>query len=207
MVRDNSKDYGKSAVKAIREYLQRNQTTWPKLNGECVALILQEHYESFISAQPELPFERQTDSLPELGATRRTRKESAERDPLFDRLALLTGSADLAQITKSENRTIGVALAEIKKATPDVTADEIERRILCYKRAHRDWQLTPTALAKHWSEFAISPETKAQKLDPYKTPDNWRNRFNATFPGIEPPADWSEISVPLRTDILRKTSQ
>jgi len=206
MVRDNSKDYGASAVKAIREYLQRNQTTWPKLNGECVALILQEHYESFISAQPELPFERKADTLPELGGTGRTRKEPTERDPLFDALYLSTTNGSLAEITKRSARAVGVALSEILKVTPNLTPDEIERRALCFKRAHRDWPLTPSSLCKHWSEFAINTETKRQKLDPYKTPDNWQHLFRSTFPEIEPPANWSEISVPLRTDILRKTS-
>ena len=206
MVENNSQEFGNLVVTKIREHIQQNQITWSKLTGNVVAYIVQGVYDSF-TGEPELPFEADPSvSLPELGGTRRPRKEPPERNPLFDRLALLTGCADLAQITKSENRTIGVALAEIKKATPDVTPDEIERRILCYKRAHRDWQLTPTALAKHWSEFAINPETNAQKLDPYKTPENWRYRFNQTFPGIEPPAEWSEISVPLRTDILRKTT-
>lgn len=207
MVRNNSpQDFGDFAVSILRETIRTQNTSWSKLDGAAVSRILQSAFEQF-THQPELAFEGDASvPLPELGGAGRARKKSAERDPLFDCLVLSSSGGSLAEITKSSARTTGVALAEIRKATPTVTTEEIERRALCYKRAHRDWPLTPSALAKHWSEFAINPETNAQKLDPYKTPADWRARFNQTFPGIEAPAEWSAISVPLRTDILRKTS-
>lgn len=206
MVKTNLKDFGECAVDAIRNHLKQNETTWNKLNAVIVSRILQSAFEQF-THQPELAFEGDASvPLPELGGAGRARKKPAERDPLFDCLALSTGCRSLAEITKTQGRSIAVALAEILKVSPSLTCEEIERRVLCYKRLHRDWPLTANSMAKNWSEFAINPETAQQKLDPYKTPADWRSRFNQTFPGIEAPADWQSISVPLRTDILRKTS-
>jgi hypothetical protein len=206
MVRNNSpQDFGQRVVTRIREHIQTKQTTWAKLRGDDVAAIVQSEFNSF-TGEPELPFAPDSSvPLPELGGTGRAGKKPAERDPLFDALYLSTTNGSLAEITKRSGRTTAVALAEIRKVTPDVTPEEIERRALCYKRAHRDWPLTPSSLCKNWSEFSLNPETIKQKLDPYQIPPNWRERFMLTFPGIEAPSEWAEISVPLRTDILRKT--
>jgi hypothetical protein len=202
---NNSKEFGKEAVSFIREQLKQRDTTWQKLRGDDVAAMLQSFYEAF-TAGPELPFEDENaDPFAELGGTSRARKKSPDRNPLFDALALSTGCRSLSEITKTQARAIGVALSEIVRVTPNVTPEEIERRALCYKRAHRDWALTASSLAKNWSEFSIDPETAKQKLDPYKVPPNWQERFMLAFPGIEPPAAWGEISVPLRADILKKT--
>lgn len=204
MVKNNTKDFGEHAVACLRDYLQCKNLKWSQLSGATVAPLLQEVFDTF-TGQPELRFAADTPlPLAQPGATRRTRKDPTERNPLFDRLAILTGSKDLSELTKSERRTIGVALSEIKAATPDVTADEIERRVLCYKRNHRDWALTCGAMAKHWSEFSVSPETKNQKRDPYKTPQDWQTLFRSCFPDVEPPTEWSDLSIPLRTDILNK---
>lgn len=204
MVKNNIQDFGQRVVNRIREHITQKSTSWSKLTGDIVAAIVQSEFDSF-TGQPELRFAADA-PLPvaQLGATRRARKDPTERNPLFDRLAILTGSKDLDQLTRSERRTIGVALAEIKAATPDVTSDEIERRVLCYKRNHRDWSLTCGAMAKHWSEFSVSPETKSQKRDPYKTPQDWQTLFRSCFPDVDPPAEWSDLSIPLRTDILNK---
>lgn len=79
------------------------------------------------------------------------------RNLLFDALAALDGS-DPGGLTKSAARACGVALAEIRAATPEVTPDEIRRRGANYKRQFRDAHITPSALAKWWARCASAPQ-------------------------------------------------
>jgi len=78
------------------------------------------------------------------------------RNNLVDTLAEIEGS-NPGELTRPHARALGVAVAEIKRATPDVTPDEIRRRAAIYRRKHPDWSLTGPALAKHWA--ACSTET------------------------------------------------
>ena len=86
------------------------------------------------------------------------------RNPLLDALASVDGS-DLAQVTGSAWGAIAKALAEIKVVSPDVTPAEIERHAARYRQIHRDWTLTPTALAKHWASLA-TPQTAEPTAPP-----------------------------------------
>jgi hypothetical protein len=49
------------------------------------------------------------------------------------------------------SRAVGVALAEIRKVTPAVTPEEIQRRARNYPTHFSDAALTAPALAKHWA--------------------------------------------------------
>jgi hypothetical protein len=75
---------------------------------------------------------------------------SRKRDEIHDALSEIEG-ADPNQLTKRHAAGIGVAAAEIRTATPDVSAGEIHRRAGVYKRLHPEWELTANALAKHWA--------------------------------------------------------
>lgn len=76
--------------------------------------------------------------------------KTRERNPLFDALAAATdGDAD--KLTTPTARAVGVALAQIRKASPDVTPEEIARRARNYRVHFRDATLTASALAKHWA--------------------------------------------------------
>lgn len=78
-------------------------------------------------------------------------KEPLARNPLHDALAEAEGS-NPAELTKTRARTIGVALAEIQKASPDVTPDEIARRARAYPQVMPPGtKLTAPALASHWA--------------------------------------------------------
>lgn len=82
------------------------------------------------------------------------------RDPLFDALAIAGGS-DPLQLTRSAARTIAVALAEIKQATPSVTPEEIARRASIYPAVMpRGTILTAHALVKHWARCDTDPRKK-----------------------------------------------
>jgi hypothetical protein len=82
-------------------------------------------------------------------------RASRKRDPLFDVLAEVEGSNPL-EMTQRGGRTIGVALAEIRKATPDVTPDEIRRRASLWPKHFPDAAFTASALAKHWARMGAS---------------------------------------------------
>jgi hypothetical protein len=86
---------------------------------------------------------------PTIGVARTSRR----RHPLFDTLAAVNG-ADPRELTTSAARACGVALAEIRKASPGVTANEIALRAGNYRSHYPDAALTPSALARRWAESA-----------------------------------------------------
>ena len=96
--------------------------------------------------------ERFEDSKP---ATAKARK----RNPIFDALAVAEGS-NLDELTASAKGAIATAAAEIRKASPDVTPEEVARRAANYRRLMPKATLTASALSKHWSRCG-SPKTPA----------------------------------------------
>jgi hypothetical protein len=110
-------------------------------------------------------------------ARRNTPKgEPRARNPLWDALALATGQRSLTEISRPAAKLIGVALADIKEATPDVTVEEIYRRAAAYKARNPTWTLSAPALVKHWGEFSqgtAEERTRAAKSDVYLEPPNW----------------------------------
>ncbi len=73
------------------------------------------------------------------------------RDELFDSFALACGT-DPFQLTQSAARTVGVKLAEIRKASPAVRASDFMPRALRYRDIFPTASLTPSALCAHWAE-------------------------------------------------------
>lgn len=125
------------------------------------------------------------------------------RNPLFDALAEATGSVP-TQLTKTGAKTIGVALAEIQEASPEVTPEEIHHAAKTYKRLHKDWPLTATALSKHWGEVSGGSDTESRKRDPYlPPPENWQDYAMKKFPGtLVHVTPWADLSISVRSDIL-----
>lgn len=74
------------------------------------------------------------------------------RNPLADALSVCEGGPD--GLTPQAWRKVGVALAAIKKASPDVTPAEVARRIANYRTHFRDAMCTATAMASHWGRCA-----------------------------------------------------
>lgn len=88
----------------------------------------------------------------------RVKRESRqrERNPLIDALAEIEGS-DPLEVPESRWRTLGTKIAEIQKATPDVTPDEIRRRAANFPAVMPPHTtLTAPALATHWARCAGS---------------------------------------------------
>lgn len=101
-------------------------------------------------------------------------KEGRPRNPLFDALALATGTKDLALLTRAGGRAIGVALADIIEVSPGLTPEEITRCAELYRQKNPTWPLTAPALAKNWAQFARTDRTRAAKRDIYQEPDGWK---------------------------------
>lgn len=79
------------------------------------------------------------------------------RNALFDVLAETQGS-DPKALTKREATKVGVALAEIRTASPGVTVEEIRLRAKNYRHKFPG-TYTANALASHWSECAANGQT------------------------------------------------
>lgn len=79
------------------------------------------------------------------------------RDVLFDALSISCGEGNPSDVSKDVNTATGVALSKIKKLSPDVTVEEIERRAANYRGHFEGATLTAGALAKHWARCADAP--------------------------------------------------
>lgn len=129
---------------------------------------------------------------------------------LFNALAVACGRNPL-EMTKPEQRVCAIALAEIRAASHGVEPDEIKCRVRVYKNIHRDWPVTPKAIALHWSSLGSGDRTLSAKRDIYIEPPNWREAAKKLYPAalewISPTdfdtVPWAEIRVILGPDILR----
>lgn len=112
---------------------------------------------------------------PTNGASVRTRK-GRRADPLFEALARAEGS-EPDQITDGRARVIAVSLADIRRATPAVTPDEIQARAVQYAQIMpRDCKVTAPALAQHWARCQPPVRQTEIKTVPPE-PDDWVSRF------------------------------
>lgn len=134
-----------------------------------------------------------------------------ERDALFDAFALSCG-INPTEATPPIKRSIAVALADILSVSPDVTPNDFRDRAEAYKKKHKDWPLTCSALAKYWGEFGASAgRTVAAKGDVYQEPPDWQTDMripeamklsNETWDVIAG-RNWFDLAVDIRSDILR----
>jgi hypothetical protein len=150
------------------------------------------------------------------GALRKKKPKGAPRarNPLFDALALATGTRDLTQLTRAAAKAIAVALADIQAVTPDLTVEEINRRAASYRRRWTDPRnLSAPALAKHWGQFAFAAgeaKTNAARRDVYQEPDRAAWYAAAVSLYGEPVAvqmlakGWLELGTDFRTAILNE---
>jgi hypothetical protein len=94
-----------------------------------------------------------------------------ERNPLFDELALIHG-ANPMELTKPAAREIGVALAAIRQACPNLTVEELHLRAASYRRAMPSAKLSASALAKWWANCGQSAPIQTTLLS--AEPSNFR---------------------------------
>lgn len=148
------------------------------------------------------------------GVMRKKKPKGAARarNPLFDALALATGTRDLAGITRNAGKAIGVALADIMEVCPELTVEEIERVAAAYRRRWPDPRnLSAPALAKNWHLFATggaAAKTRAALNDVYQEPADWVPAAAALY-GKDVAQQmkekgWMDIGTDLRAAILRE---
>jgi hypothetical protein len=133
-----------------------------------------------------------------------------DRNPLFDALAIATGTRSLDQLTRVAAKAIAVALADILKVTPGLTVTEIQRRAAAYKRRWPDTRnLSAPALAKHWGQFAPmdgEASTDAAGRDVYQEPKEWHAAavalHGADIAAMMKERGWMNIGTDFRTAIL-----
>lgn len=76
-----------------------------------------------------------------------------QRNPLFDALAQVCGM-DTSCTTSGEWKKVGIAIAAITKAQPNVTTKDIQSHAANYRTLFKDAVLTPLALSNHWGATA-----------------------------------------------------
>ena len=132
------------------------------------------------------------------------------RDPLFDALAEACGS-NPKEMTTPAVRACGVALAAIRKASPNVQPSEFLERAARYRKLYRDAALTPFALCSHWAECGngLHERSNAPSApDPYKEPPSWRPQAIALYPDsdfadrVKGGLSWSEVSLDVRRALV-----
>lgn len=115
------------------------------------------------------------DAIAERKALPKAKREKGARNVLFDALATACG-LNLQEITKLSGRAIGVALADIRSVSPDLSVEEIQIRVKKYIGKHPTWALTPPAIAKNWATLGDGrsrDKTKAAQFDVYQEPVEW----------------------------------
>lgn len=85
---------------------------------------------------------------------------SRTRDPIIDALASIE-CPDLSQVTPKAWMRFATARKEIVAVTPDVTPDEIARRLAAYRRAWPKDRHTAMSLASHWGEYPPTTHSRA----------------------------------------------
>ncbi len=132
------------------------------------------------------------------------------RNPLFDALAVGCGER-LAELTRSGARAVGVALADIRAVSPELTPEEIGVRIAKFKQKHPDWPLTAPTIAKYWSSLGSGDSTRTAKLDIYQEPAEWLSACIQLWGddvGRQVHAKgWAEIRVGYGRDILSQLAK
>lgn len=99
---------------------------------------------------------------------KRRERKPVERNLPLDAIVEACGG-DLAATTRSAWAQAAKALSDIKEVAPEVTPEEIKAKAGAYRKAHPEWELTPTALAKHWG--SLTERKQGSFLDGF----DWRD--------------------------------
>ncbi len=144
------------------------------------------------------------------GISRKKKPKGAgrARNPLFDALALATGTRDLTMISRNGAKAIGVALADIMEVAPNLTVEEINRVVSAYRARHPTWPCTAPAVAKHWGEFS-GKMTRSGLNDPYQEPKGWREWMKRKYPNTPfvddiPTKSWLDVPIEIRLKCLKE---
>lgn len=128
------------------------------------------------------------------------------RDELFDALALADGS-DPKQLTAAHAQRIGVALAQIRKACPDLAPAEIQRRSRIYASVMPSGtRCTASALAANWAKCggAPLPRQVAPGAVEDAPPANWRVTMERLYPDNAVNREnrsWAEVPDAIKAEV------
>jgi hypothetical protein len=104
-------------------------------------------------AAPENPSLQNTIEEDQLRNTSGDAAKERQSNPLFDALAEVCGM-DTSCTTSGEWKKVGIAIAAICKAQPNVTTKDIAAHAMNYRKLFKDAVLTPLALSNHWGATA-----------------------------------------------------
>jgi hypothetical protein len=99
-----------------------------------------------------------------------TSKPVAKHGELFEALARFE-NADPKQLTRPAEKSLGAALAEIKRACPALTVEEIERRGRHYAELWPTVRPTAHGLVKHWAQCDERPINPDRSTDRRPAPE------------------------------------
>jgi hypothetical protein len=91
-------------------------------------------------------------------------KTPRKRDPIFDALAVACGH-NLGELTKKGAGSIATAVSEIRGVSPDVTPEEIARRVATYRSRHPQRRFSEQAIAKDWSRLGGGGTRSREELE------------------------------------------
>jgi hypothetical protein len=173
------------AFVAIRQTLDRNRLKhneiverrreYGKLGGKAKASLSQ-HKLAKPSKASYTDTDTDTDSVTDTDTDSDTSKRKRKRNELADALSTCEGGPE--GVTAQTWKKIGKALADIKAATPDVTPEEILRRIANYKTHMQNCACTATAMASHWAKCATAKPEQSTLPQVWHDPANPKRNLN-----------------------------
>jgi hypothetical protein len=125
-----------------------------------------------------------------------------ERNELLDALAVLSGGS-VETVTGSMWGAAAKALSEIKAVCPDVTPEMIGKVAQAYRIEWPKATLSPSALAKHWSQFAPGAKKEGGRVLQGVAEPTWGWRAVAAELGLGP-VHWVMLERADKIKILRK---
>lgn len=154
-----------------RGLLEQEAKTVGRLTWDRAEAIIQEEYERATPAEK--------------------RVRANTRHALYSHLCKACGLAE-EEMTKTQQRLVAVALAEMLQVKPDLDPAGLEWRVAAYRRAYPNAPVTPKALANHFGEFKPPPPKRTGPIEP----DNWRDVFASVFPDMTLPDHYKFTDLP-----------
>lgn len=93
-----------------------------------------------------------------------SQKTTRKRNDTLDALVALCGG-DPMQTTPAAWSQASKALSDIRQVCPAVTPEILRQKSEAYRKAHPEWELTVSALAKHWGTLGVIETQPEWMLD------------------------------------------
>jgi len=92
-----------------------------------------------------------------------------KKDTLFETVAEVCGIST-GNLTRSSRGQLNKAVKELKEI--DATDEQVRLKAKAYKRQYQNATLTPMALVKHWSSFAVEEKQQRKSIwETYEPPE------------------------------------